>query len=176
MCRSIKTLRDADRPIDDAEIEAAALQFVRKVSGYRAPSRVNAPRLRRRRRRGRPRHPSYARPTPRERRRCSWPRLALTGVRMRRLLLILLATIAALLLAACSDGAGPEVEELQRDVEELQEHVDVLTREVEIARDARGELEEDLKDLEDARVGRGAGERRDRPRRQRRRRCGCVRR
>ena len=71
---------------------------------------------------------------------------------MRRLLLILLATIAALLLAACSDGAGPEVEELQRDVEELQEHVDVLTREVEIARDARGELEEDLKDLEDARV------------------------
>ena len=43
MCRSIKTLRDADRPIDDAEIEAAALQFVRKVSGYRAPSRVNAP-------------------------------------------------------------------------------------------------------------------------------------
>ena len=43
MCRSIKTLRDADRPIDDAEIEAAALQFVRKVSGYRAPSRRNAP-------------------------------------------------------------------------------------------------------------------------------------
>ena len=43
MCRSIKTLRDADRPIADAEIEAAALQFVRKVSGYRAPSRRNAP-------------------------------------------------------------------------------------------------------------------------------------
>ena len=43
MCRSIKTLRDADRPIPDADIEAAALQFVRKVSGYRAPSRRNAP-------------------------------------------------------------------------------------------------------------------------------------
>ena len=43
MCRSIKTLRVADRPVDDAEVEAAALQFVRKVSGYRAPSRRNAP-------------------------------------------------------------------------------------------------------------------------------------
>ena len=43
MCRSIKTLRAADRPIDEAEVEAAALQFVRKVSGYRAPSRRNAP-------------------------------------------------------------------------------------------------------------------------------------
>jgi len=40
MCRSIKTLRGTDA--DEAEIRAAALQFVRKVSGYRAPSRANA--------------------------------------------------------------------------------------------------------------------------------------
>jgi hypothetical protein len=42
MCRSIKTLRRADDPATDEEIRAAALQFVRKVSGYRAPSRANA--------------------------------------------------------------------------------------------------------------------------------------
>ena len=42
MCRSIKTLRDWDEPATDEEIEAAALQFVRKVSGYRQPSRANA--------------------------------------------------------------------------------------------------------------------------------------
>jgi hypothetical protein len=42
MCRSIKTLRRADAPATDDEIRAAALQFVRKVSGYRAPSRRNA--------------------------------------------------------------------------------------------------------------------------------------
>jgi hypothetical protein len=41
MCRSIKTLRTADGQIADEEIEAAALQFVRKVSGYRQPSRAN---------------------------------------------------------------------------------------------------------------------------------------
>ena len=41
MCRSIKTLREPDRRAGDDEIEAAALQFVRKVSGYRKPSRVN---------------------------------------------------------------------------------------------------------------------------------------
>lgn len=40
MCRSIKQLRGND-PISDSEIEAAALQFVRKVSGYRKPSRAN---------------------------------------------------------------------------------------------------------------------------------------
>jgi hypothetical protein len=39
MCRSIKTLRGTD-PTDD-EVEAAALQFVRKVSGFRVPSRAN---------------------------------------------------------------------------------------------------------------------------------------
>lgn len=42
MCRSIKTLRGVNGPASDEEIAAAALQFVRKVSGYRAPSRRNA--------------------------------------------------------------------------------------------------------------------------------------
>jgi hypothetical protein len=41
MCRSIKTLRRPDGPPSDEEVRAAALQFVRKVSGYRAPSRAN---------------------------------------------------------------------------------------------------------------------------------------
>jgi hypothetical protein len=41
MCRSIKQLRGADPPPTDAEIDAAALQYVRKVSGYRKPSRAN---------------------------------------------------------------------------------------------------------------------------------------
>ncbi len=41
MCRSIKTLRRTDEPATDDEVRAAALQFVRKVSGYRAPSRAN---------------------------------------------------------------------------------------------------------------------------------------
>ncbi len=41
MCRSIKTLRRADGPASDEEIAAAALQYVRKVSGYRAPSQRN---------------------------------------------------------------------------------------------------------------------------------------
>lgn len=42
MCRSIKTLRNAEVPATDEEIRAAALQYVRKISGYRKPSRVNA--------------------------------------------------------------------------------------------------------------------------------------
>ena len=42
MCRSIKTLRRPDQPATDEEVAAAALQFVRKVSGYRVPSRKNA--------------------------------------------------------------------------------------------------------------------------------------
>jgi len=42
MCRSIKTLRRAEVEATDAEVAAAALQFVRKVSGYRVPSRRNA--------------------------------------------------------------------------------------------------------------------------------------
>ncbi len=41
MCRSIKTLRRAEDPATDDEIQAAALQFVRKISGYRVPSRAN---------------------------------------------------------------------------------------------------------------------------------------
>ena len=41
MCRSIKQLRGADPAPTAAEIDAAALQFVRKVSGYRKPSRAN---------------------------------------------------------------------------------------------------------------------------------------
>jgi hypothetical protein len=41
MCRSIKQLRNAEIPATEEEIRAAALQFVRKVSGYRKPSRAN---------------------------------------------------------------------------------------------------------------------------------------
>ena len=40
MCRSIKVLRNAE-PTSSQEIEAAALQFVRKISGMRKPSRRN---------------------------------------------------------------------------------------------------------------------------------------
>jgi hypothetical protein len=41
MCRSIKQLRLTDRQPTDEEIYAASLQFVRKISGYRQPSRRN---------------------------------------------------------------------------------------------------------------------------------------
>jgi len=41
MCRSIKQLRNTEVPVTEEEIRAAALQFVRKVSGYRKPSKVN---------------------------------------------------------------------------------------------------------------------------------------
>ncbi len=41
MCRSIKPLRIPDRPATEQEINEAALQFVRKVSGYRKPSKAN---------------------------------------------------------------------------------------------------------------------------------------
>ncbi len=43
MCRSIKKLRNAEGPATDEEIREAVLQFVRKISGYRKPSRVNEP-------------------------------------------------------------------------------------------------------------------------------------
>lgn len=43
MCRSIKTLRRPDETATDEEIRAAALQFIRKVSGYRVPSQANRP-------------------------------------------------------------------------------------------------------------------------------------
>ncbi len=42
MCRSIKKLRGVEEHASEEEIRAAALQFVRKVSGYSRPSRVNA--------------------------------------------------------------------------------------------------------------------------------------
>ncbi len=41
MCRSIKPLRMPDGYATDEEIAEAALQYVRKVSGYRKPSRLN---------------------------------------------------------------------------------------------------------------------------------------
>lgn len=41
MCRSIQQLRGAEPPATEQEIRDAALQFVRKVSGYRTPSRAN---------------------------------------------------------------------------------------------------------------------------------------
>lgn len=43
MCRSIKTLRGVEPPASEEEVRAAALQFVRKISGYRKPSRANQP-------------------------------------------------------------------------------------------------------------------------------------
>ena len=41
MCRSIKTLRNVEREASDMEVREAALQFVRKISGYRHPSQAN---------------------------------------------------------------------------------------------------------------------------------------
>lgn len=41
MCRNIKTLFNFEPPATDQEIHAAALQFVRKLSGYNKPSKVN---------------------------------------------------------------------------------------------------------------------------------------
>jgi hypothetical protein len=42
MCRNIRTLFNFDPPATDEEIRAAALQYVRKVSGFVKPSRANA--------------------------------------------------------------------------------------------------------------------------------------
>lgn len=42
MCRSIKTLRGSDPPATPMDSQAAALQYVRKISGYRVPSQLNA--------------------------------------------------------------------------------------------------------------------------------------
>jgi hypothetical protein len=47
MCRSIKTLFNYEPPASDEEIRAAALQFVRKLSGFRKPSRANEEAFRR---------------------------------------------------------------------------------------------------------------------------------
>jgi hypothetical protein len=41
MCRNIKTLYNFDPPATSKEIKAASLQFVRKVSGFQRPSKVN---------------------------------------------------------------------------------------------------------------------------------------
>ena len=41
MCRNIKTLFNFDPPATDEEIRDAALQFVRKLSGFNAPSKAN---------------------------------------------------------------------------------------------------------------------------------------
>jgi hypothetical protein len=41
MCRNIKLLFNFDPPVTDAEIRAASLQFVRKISGFQKPSKAN---------------------------------------------------------------------------------------------------------------------------------------
>jgi hypothetical protein len=41
MCRSIKKLRNPEDPPSEGEIYEAALQYIRKVSGYRKPSKAN---------------------------------------------------------------------------------------------------------------------------------------
>jgi hypothetical protein len=41
MCRNIKTLFNFEPPATEAEIRAASLQFVRKLSGFNAPSKIN---------------------------------------------------------------------------------------------------------------------------------------
>ena len=43
MCRNIRTLFNFDPPATDEEIRAASIQFVRKLSGFTAPSRANQP-------------------------------------------------------------------------------------------------------------------------------------
>jgi hypothetical protein len=43
MCRNIKQLRRPDPPANEEETRLAALQYVRKISGYRSPSRANRP-------------------------------------------------------------------------------------------------------------------------------------
>ena len=42
MCRNIKTLFNFEPPATEAEVEASALQFVRKLSGFTRPSQANA--------------------------------------------------------------------------------------------------------------------------------------
>jgi hypothetical protein len=41
MCRNIRTLFNFEPPVTDAEIHAASLQFVRKISGFNSPSKAN---------------------------------------------------------------------------------------------------------------------------------------
>jgi hypothetical protein len=42
MCRNIRPLFNFEPPVTEAEVHDAALQFVRKISGYRMPSKANA--------------------------------------------------------------------------------------------------------------------------------------
>lgn len=42
MCRNIRTLHNFDPPASEEEVDAAALQYVRKISGYNKPSQANA--------------------------------------------------------------------------------------------------------------------------------------
>jgi hypothetical protein len=42
MCRNIRTLYNFEPPVTDEEVRAAALQYVRKISGFTKPSRANA--------------------------------------------------------------------------------------------------------------------------------------
>ncbi len=41
MCRNIRTLYNYDPPVSDEEIRAAALQYIRKISGFNRPSKAN---------------------------------------------------------------------------------------------------------------------------------------
>jgi hypothetical protein len=41
MCRNIKTLFNFDPPVTDEEVQAASLQFVRKITGFNKPSKSN---------------------------------------------------------------------------------------------------------------------------------------
>jgi hypothetical protein len=41
MCRNIKTLFNFDPPVTDEEVQAASLQFVRKITGFNKPSKTN---------------------------------------------------------------------------------------------------------------------------------------
>ncbi len=45
MCRNIKTLFNFEPPVTDDEVQAAALQFVRKISGFNKPSKANEARF-----------------------------------------------------------------------------------------------------------------------------------
>lgn len=42
MCRNIRTLYNFEPPVEDDEVRAAAVQYVRKISGFARPSQVNA--------------------------------------------------------------------------------------------------------------------------------------
>jgi hypothetical protein len=41
MCRNIKTLFNFEPPVNDAEVRASSLQFVRKITGFNKPSKAN---------------------------------------------------------------------------------------------------------------------------------------